>query len=180
MSRIGRVPVIITKEIKVIIKENLITVSGSKGELSYSFQPGIKVELKDLSIVVGRDNDTKQLLALHGLTRALINNMVEGVTKGFKKELEILGVGYKAQMKGSDILTMQLGFSHPVDVKVWKELKVTTPAPTKVTIEGIDKQRVGEFAAQIRRILPPEPYKGKGIRYKDEEVRKKLGKAMAK
>ncbi|RKY39350.1 MAG: 50S ribosomal protein L6, partial [Candidatus Omnitrophota bacterium] len=136
-------------------------------------------EVKEKEIIIKREGEDKKTKSLHGTFRALINNMVIGVTQGFKKELEIVGIGYKAQLKGTN-LVLQLGFSHPVEVPIPSDLKVTLGGANKITIEGIDKQKVGQFAAQIRAIYPPEPYKGKGIRYVQEIVRKKLGKAMAK
>lgn len=179
MSRVGKQPLVVPKEIKVKIEGNSCLVEGSKQKLELVIPNGIKLELSGDTLTVKRDNDSKQLKSLHGTIRVLIANMIEGITKGFKKELEIIGVGYKAQMKGSK-LSLSVGFSHPVEIDVLPELKVSTPAPTRIVIEGIDKQKVGEFAAKLRRIYPPEPYKGKGIRYLGEEVRKKLGKALAK
>ncbi len=179
MSRIGRNPININKGVKVQIKGNSVFVEGPKGKLSYESPKGISVEESGDKLLVKRAADTKQLKAFHGLARSLIANMVEGVDKGFKKELEIKGVGYKVQKKGNSIV-LQLRFSHPVEVPVWQGLKVECPTATKITVEGTDKQLVGEYAAQIRRIMPPEPYKGKGIRYLGEEVRKKMGKSMTK
>ena len=179
MSKIGRRPIALVKEVKFNAQGSSVSVEGPRGKFQYTLPVGISVEVKDQAIFVKRNADNKQMRAFHGLARALINNMVEGVSKGFIKELEIVGVGYKAQIKGSN-LVMQLGFSHPVEMPIWKELKVTTPSANKITVEGSDKQKVGQFVAEIRQIMPPEPYKGKGIRYKGEQVRKKLGKAMAK
>ncbi len=179
MSRIGKQPVVIPKDTTVEIKDNLVSVKGPKGSLSFSFHKLIEAEVKESSLLVKRKKNTKLARSLHGTTRAIINNMIKGVTEGFKKELEIVGVGYKAQLKGK-ALDLNIGFSHPVEILVPDGLKVSLPANTKITIEGIDKEKVGEFAAKIRRIYPPEPYKGKGIRYLGEEVRKKLGKALAK
>lgn len=179
MSRIGKEPVVIPKGVKVKLQNSLCLVEGSKGKLELAIPAGVKVEVGEADLTVKRVNDSKELRSLHGTVRVLIDNMVKGVTEGFKKELEILGVGYKAQMKGKS-LVLNIGFSHPVEMPIPEGLKVSTPAATKITIEGIDKQKVGEFAANIRRVYPPEPYKGKGIRYVGEEVRKKLGKALAK
>ncbi|MFH1518974.1 MAG: 50S ribosomal protein L6 [Candidatus Omnitrophota bacterium] len=179
MSRIGKQPLVVPKEVKVTIEGNLCLVEGSKQKLDLAIPNGIKLELTGDTLAVKRDNDSKQLKSLHGTIRVLIANMIKGITKGFKKELEIIGVGYKAQIKGNK-LSLNIGFSHPVEIDIPSELKVSTPLPTRIAIEGIDKQKVGEFAAKIRRIYPPEPYKGKGIRYVGEEVRKKLGKALAK
>jgi len=180
MSRIGKNPIQIPSGVKVNYSSPEVNVEGPKGKLAFQVPEGIDIAVKDNVVTVARSGDTKEARAFHGLVRALVRNMVVGVTQGYKKELEIVGVGYKATMKGKDVLTLQIGFSHPVDMPVWKGLTVATPAPTKITVEGIDKQQVGEFAAQIRRVAPPEPYKGKGIRYAGEQVRKKLGKAMSK
>jgi len=179
MSRIGKQILELPKDVKVKLEGNLCLVEGKGGKLDLSIPAGIKVEVKDNTLTVTRGNDSKQLKSLHGTIRVLIGNMVKGVAEGFKKELEIIGVGYKAQIKGEK-LTLNIGFSHPVEMNIPKGLKVSTPAVTRVVVEGIDKQKVGEFAATVRRIYPPEPYKGKGIRYKGEEVRRKLGKALAK
>lgn len=179
MSRVGKQPLALPKDVKVTIEGNLCLVEGKGEKLELAIPTGIKVEVKDSTLLVTRDNDTKRSKSLHGTMRVLIGNMVKGITEGFKKELEIIGVGYKAQMKENK-LVLNVGFSHLVETDVPEGLKVSTPAATRIEISGIDKQKVGEFAAIIRRIYPPEPYKGKGIRYKGEEVRKKLGKALAK
>jgi len=179
MSRIGKQILELPKDVKVKLEGNLCLVEGKSGKLDLGIPEGIKVEVKDNTLTVTRGNDSKQLKSLHGTIRVLIGNMVKGVTEGFKKELKIIGVGYKAQMKGEK-LALNIGFSHPVEMDVPQGLKVSTPAATRIEVSGIDKQKVGEFAAKIRRIYPPEPYKGKGIRYLGEEVRKKLGKALAK
>ena len=179
MSRIGKQPIAITKDVKVKFEGGLCIVESSKHKLELTIPLGIKLQTGETEIIVSRENDTKQLKSLHGTVRVLIANMVKGVSEGFKKELEIIGVGYKVQMKGNN-LVLNVGFSHPVEVIVPLDLKVSTPSVTRILIEGIDKQKVGELAAKIRRIYPPEPYKGKGIRYLGEEVRKKLGKALAK
>lgn len=181
MSRIGKEPVTLPKEVKVNIntEDNSILVEGSKHKLQLSIPQGIIVEKSENSLLVKRENDEKKVKSLHGTIRVLINNMVVGVTKGFKKELEIIGVGYKVQMKGKS-LVLNVGFSHLVEMEVPEDLKVSIPSVTRIVVEGVDKQKVGEFAAKIRRVYPPEPYKGKGIRYVGEEVRKKLGKALAK
>ena len=179
MSRIGKQILELPKDVKIKFEGNLCFVEGKGGKLDLNIPSGIKADVKDNVLTVTRDNDSKQLRSLHGTIRVLIGNMVKGVTEGFKKELEIIGVGYKAQIKGKK-LALNVGFSHPVEMDVPEGLKVSTPAATRIEISGIDKQKVGEFAAKIRRIYPPEPYKGKGIRYFGEEVRKKLGKALAK
>ncbi|RKY33999.1 MAG: 50S ribosomal protein L6 [Candidatus Omnitrophota bacterium] len=179
MSRIGRKPILVPEKVKIELQNGTISVNGPKGNLSLKLPPSINVEVKEKEIIIKREGEDKKTKSLHGTFRALINNMVIGVTQGFKKELEIVGIGYKAQLKGTN-LVLQLGFSHPVEVPIPSDLKVTLGGTNKITIEGIDKQKVGQFAAQIRAIYPPEPYKGKGIRYVQEIVRKKLGKAMAK
>ena len=179
MSRIGKQPVVITKGVKIAVSGNTVNAEGPKGKLSMTLPGGVKAEVQEDKVVVSRLNDEKQNKSMHGTARALISNMIQGVSEGFKKELEIVGVGYKAQMKGKD-LVLSIGFSHPVEFKVPEGLKVTASKPTRIEIEGIDKQLLGQFAADIRRVYPPEPYKGKGIRYAGEEVRKKLGKALAK
>lgn len=179
MSRIGRKPIPILEKVKVEVKDGIVYVEGPKGRLSLKLDPLINVKVEDNKVMVERKNDSKRAKSMHGTTRALINNMVIGVKEGFKKGLEIVGTGYKAQLKGNT-LVLQLGFSHPVEVNIPQDLKVTVEGQNKISVEGIDKQRVGQFAANIRAIFPPEPYKGKGIRYIGEEVRRKLGKAMAK
>jgi len=179
MSRIGKNPIAIPKEVKVVIEPGRCSVEAAKKRLDLVIPSGITAELVEQTVVVKRADDSKILRSLHGTIRMLISNMVLGVTKGFKKELDIIGVGYKAQMKGKN-LALNIGFSHPVEVKIPEGLKVSCAGNNKIVIEGIDKQKVGEFTAKIRKIYPPEPYKGKGIRYSGEEVRKKLGKALAK
>jgi len=179
MSRIGKQPIVIPKDVKLSLEHGFCTVEHGKNKLQLSIPAGISLKLEGDTAVVERANDEKETKSLHGTIRVLINNMVVGVTKGFKKELDIVGVGYKAQVKG-EVLVLNIGFSHPVEIPIPSDLKVTTPLQTKIAIEGIDRQKVGEFAANVRRIYPPEPYKGKGIRYSGEEVRKKLGKALAK
>jgi len=179
MSRVGKQPIILSKQVKANFKDRTIYIEGPKGRLELRLPYKIKVEIDNEKILVKRESDDKKTKSLHGTIRALINNMVKGITEGFKKELEIVGVGYKAQLKGQT-LVLNLGFSHPIEVSIPKDLKVNLPSQTKIFIEGIDKQKVGEFAAQIRRIYPPDPYKGKGIRYAQEAVRRKLGKALAK
>ncbi len=179
MSRIGKQPVIIPKEVKLKVDGGRVSVEGARGRLELALPSGIKIESTEDRVQVVRSNDTKQLKSLHGTIRVLIDNMVKGVTQGFKKDLELVGVGYKAQMKGKK-LALNIGFSHPVEMELPVDIKVTVSGPTRISVEGIDRQKVGEFAAKIRKNCPPEPYKGKGIRYVGEEVRKKLGKALAK
>ncbi len=179
MSKIGRRPVPVPQNVKVEIKERKVVVSGPKGNLEWELPEGISCELKDNMIFVKRKDDSKRQKSFHGLARALINNMVVGVSQGYQKELEIVGTGYKAQMKGKT-LVLNLGFSHPVEVTPPEGIEIQTPSPVRIVVKGIDKQKVGQVAADIRKIYPPEPYKGKGIRYAGEEVRRKLGKAMGK
>jgi large subunit ribosomal protein L6 len=177
VSRIGRMPVPIPEKVQVDIKNSRVTVKGPKGELSRSFNPDIKISIQDGQIVVTRPTDSRQHRALHGLTRALLANMVVGVTEGYRKDLEIEGVGYRAEMRG-DSLVLYLGFSHPVQIAPPPGITfgIETRGKT-IVVEGIDKELVGEIAARVRRVRPPEPYKGKGIRYVGEHVRQKAGKA---
>lgn len=179
MSRIGKNPVTVPKEAKVEINERIISVEGPKGKLTREIPRGLSVEHKEGKIFVTRSSDTKFTKALHGLTRVLIANMIKGVIEGYSKQLEIVGVGFRAEVKG-DKLTMQLGFSHPVNFPIPKDIKIETPKQTQIVVSGIDKEKVGEIASEIRRIFPPEPYKGKGIRYAGEFVKKKVGKAITK
>lgn len=179
MSRIGKQPVILPKGVKAQMEDNFISVQGVKGTLELNIPEKIKIEVNSENVIVKRESEEKETRSLHGTIRALINNMIKGVQEGFKKELEIIGVGYKAQMTANTLI-LNLGFSRPVEINVPSGIKISTPKPNRMVIEGIDKQKVGQFAAQIRRIYPPEPYKGKGVRYVGEEVRKKLGKALAK
>ena len=165
MSRIGRKPINIPAGVEVKVDGSCVTVKGPKGTLTQKFQPSMNIAVEGAEIVVTRPNDDKENRSLHGLTRTLIHNMIVGVTEGFKKELEVNGVGYRVQKQGTN-LVMNLGFSHQVIV----------PAPNKIIINGIDKQKVGQFAAEVREKRPPEPYKGKGIKYIDEVVRRKEGK----
>ncbi len=176
MSRIGRKPINIPAGVEVKLDNGVITVKGPKGTLTREVQPNMTVNIEDGVITVTRPNDEKENRALHGLTRTLIANMVEGVTDGFKKELEVNGVGYRVQKQGKN-LVMNLGYSHQVTVSETDEIKIEVPAPNKIIILGIDKQKVGQFAAEVRNKRPPEPYKGKGIKYVDEHIRRKEGKA---
>jgi large subunit ribosomal protein L6 len=178
MSRIGEKPIQIPGATKVEVKDNSIFVEGPKGKLSLNFSSRISMEIKDNQIVLKRQSDAKSDKSLHGLYRALVSNMIKGVTEGYTKELEIIGVGFKAQAAGNK-LNMQLGFSHPVNFAVPEDIKIETPKPTQIVIKGINKEKVGEIASEIRAIYPPEPYKGKGIRYTGEYVKKKVGKAQA-
>jgi large subunit ribosomal protein L6 len=174
VSRIGKQPIPVPSGVEVKIDGSSVWVKGPKGELSQTFNEDMKIELSEGEIVVTRPTDGREHRSLHGLTRSLIANMVTGVSEGFVKNLEIVGVGYRAAMKGSD-LEMQLGFSHPVLVKA-EGVSFEVPSPTKISVSGIDKQRVGQVASEIRGWRPPEPYKGKGVRYEGEYVRRKLGK----
>jgi large subunit ribosomal protein L6 len=176
MSRIGLKPVPVPSGVEVSIDDHRVTVKGSKGELTREFHENISFELSDGEVVVSRADDTRESRALHGLSRALLNNMVVGVTEGFSANLEIQGVGYRAAMKGSN-LELQVGFSHPVTVSAPDGISFEVPEPTRINVSGIDKQQVGQVAADIRGVRPPEPYKGKGIRYAGEYVRRKAGKA---
>jgi len=179
MSRIGKKPVNIDSKVKVKIDNGLIYVEGPKGKLHFTVPHGIEIDIKDNQIIVKRLSEEKKICALHGLTRAIVNNMIVGVKDGFQKELEIIGVGYRAQVQGKK-LVLQLGFSHPVEYSIPEGITVEVPKPTSIIVKGIDKQFVGEVAAEIRSYYPPEPYRGKGIRYKGEYVRKKAGKAGVK
>ncbi|MDP8253291.1 MAG: 50S ribosomal protein L6 [Candidatus Kaelpia aquatica] len=179
MSRIGKKPININAKVKIKIENGITYVEGSKGKLESPIPEGITVEVSENQIVVKRVSEEKKFRALHGLTRALVNNMVTGVTEGFQKELEIIGVGYKAQLQDKK-LSLQIGKSHPVEYSIPDGISMETPKPTVIIVKGIDKQFVGEVAAEIRAYYPPEPYKGKGIRYKGEYVRKKAGKAGIK
>ncbi|MBC5824131.1 MAG: 50S ribosomal protein L6 [Candidatus Eremiobacteraeota bacterium] len=176
MSRIGRMPIAVPSGVDVGLHDHTVSVKGPKGELTLRFAEAMAVKIADGSVTVSRPNEDKRSKQLHGLTRTLISNMVDGVTKGFVKTLEIQGVGYRAQMQGKQ-LTLQLGFSHPVVIAPPEDVSITVEGTNKITVMGADKQRVGQMAAQIRSIRPPEPYKGKGIRYTGERVRRKLGKA---
>lgn len=176
MSRIGKQPIPVPSGVEVTINGTEVVVKGSKGTLTSTFDPDMIIEQEDGAVTVSRPSDERRHRSLHGLTRTLIANMVVGVSEGFKKDLEIVGVGYRAVLKGTD-LDLSLGFSHPVIVKAESGITFEVPAPTKISVSGIDKQRVGQVAAEIRKIRPPEPYKGKGVRYAGEHVRRKLGKA---
>src|SRR4051812_48346030 len=177
MSRIGKKPVPVGKA-KIAIKDQHVTVEGPKGKLELDVHPLIKIANQDGNVVVTRPDDEKQSKALHGLTRALLANMVEGVTNGYKKSLEIQGVGYKAEQKGKN-LVLSVGFANQVSVPIPPGLTVTLEGAMKIHVTGPDKQQVGHFAAEVRKVRKPEPYKGKGIRYEGEQVKLKAGKAFA-
>lgn len=176
MSRIGRMPITVPAGVEVKNENNLITVKGPKGELTKQFSTELGIEVAEGTITVTRPNDEKKYRSLHGLTRTLIANMVEGVTNGYSKTLEIEGVGYRAAKQGTKI-NLNLGFSHPVIFEETDVIKLDVPQPNKIVVSGIDKQAVGQFAAEIREMRPPEPYKGKGIRYAGERIIRKEGKS---
>lgn len=176
MSRIGRKPINIPAGVTVKVDDNVITVKGPKGTLTQKVHPNMHVSVEGNEILVTRPNDEKENRSLHGLTRTLIHNMVIGVTEGFKKELDVLGVGYRVQKQGKN-LVMNIGYSHQVIVPEIDGITIECPSANKIVISGPDKQQVGQFAAEIREKRPPEPYKGKGIRYTSEYVRHKEGKA---
>lgn len=178
MSRLGKKPINIPSNVKVVIDKGIITIEGEKGKLEHSIPNPIKVEVKENRIIVSRPSDSKKHMSLHGLTRTLISNMIGGVTEGYKKQLEIKGVGYKAQVKG-EALTIALGFSHLVEYPIPEGVTVETPKPTIIVVKSIDKVKVGEVAAELRDFYKPEPYKGKGIRYAGEYVKHKAGKTVA-
>jgi len=175
MSRIGRRPIAVPDGVTVDVERELVRVTGPRGELSERVSRAMTVEQENGQILVSRPTDRGEHRALHGLTRSLIANMVEGVTNGFEKRLQIQGVGYRAQLKGGD-LELALGYSHPVPVPAPQDVQFEVPVPTEIVVRGLSKQVVGEIAAQIRDKRPPEPYKGKGIRYRDEHVARKVGK----
>lgn len=179
MSRIGRKPISLPPGVEISVAANIITVKGPKGVLSQALPDDITIEQQENELMVKRPSDIKRHRAMHGLTRALVANMVVGVTSGFEKKLEMVGVGYRAQMQGNK-LVINIGFSHPVEVAPPEGIEFEVPAVTKITVKGIDKQLVGNTAADIRAIRKPEPYKGKGMRYENEVVRRKAGKTGAK
>ena len=179
MSRIGKKPIVIPKGVTVALDGNTVKVKGPKGELQRTIHSNIKVEMKDSEIVVSRSNDLKTNRALHGLSRALIQNMILGVSEEFKKTLDIVGVGYRVELKGSNLL-LNMGYSHPIFFIPPAGIKIETPTATQIVISGIDKQLVGQVAAKIRSIRKPEPYKGKGIKYSNEQILRKAGKTAGK
>lgn len=176
MSRIGRKPINIPAGVDVKDNAGVVTVKGPKGSLEFKYNDNMTVEIKDNEVIVTRPDDDKLNRSLHGLTRTLIQNMITGVTEGYKKELEVNGVGYRVQKKGKQCV-MNLGYSHQVIVEDNDDITIEVPDPNKIIIVGIDKQKVGQFAAEVREKRPPEPYKGKGIKYADEVIRRKEGKA---
>lgn len=179
MSRIGKKPIEIPKGVTVTKKEGALIVKGPKGQLENQFHPNISIEIKDSTITVNRPDDLKESKTLHGLTRALIQNMIFGVTKEYQKTLDIVGVGYRAELKGKNLL-INIGYSHPIYFIPPDGINLQTPQPTQIVISGVDKQLVGMIAAKIRSIRKPEPYKGKGIKYSDEHILRKAGKTAGK
>jgi large subunit ribosomal protein L6 len=179
MSRIGRKPIALPKEVKVSIQGNVVAVQGPKGKLETKLPVGIKMEQKDGHLVAERESD--QQAALHGLARALVNNAVEGVTTGWTRELEIVGIGYRAELKGKETVVFSLGYSHPIEYPLPSGVTVgIDPKQTRLTVSGIDRQKVGQVAAEMRALRPPDPYKNKGVRYVGERLKKKVGKTGAK
>lgn len=176
MSRIGKHPITVPAGVDVKVDGQTVTVKGPKGTLTKEFKPSMKISVDGGQIKVERPDDEAQSRALHGLTRTLINNMVIGVTEGFKKQLEINGVGYRCEKKGKDVI-LKIGYSHDVIASDNDDIKLEVPQPNQIIVTGIDKQKVGQFAAEVRSKRPPEPYKGKGIKYVDEVIRRKEGKA---
>ena len=180
MSRIGRMPIAVPAGVTVSVAEgNVVTVKGPKGELTKALRPEMIITVEDNTVTVARPSDDKLHRSLHGLTRTLVHNMIVGVTEGFKKELDVNGIGYRVSKEGKN-LVMNLGFSHQVIVPEIEGINIEVPGPNKIIVNGCDKQAVGQFAAEIREKRPPEPYKGKGIKYVDEVVRRKVGKTGAK
>ena len=177
MSRVGRKPVSVLDKVQITVQGQKIKVKGPKGELSFEAHPKIKIESKGQEVMVTRSSDEPLDRSLHGTTRAIIRNMIQGVSEGYVKELEIIGVGAKAAIKGK-VLNMSLGFTHPIDYQIQEGVDIKCPNPTRIVISGADKQSVGQAAAEIRSFNPPEPYKGKGIRYVGEQVRRKQGKKV--
>ncbi len=180
MSRIGKAPISIPSGVNVTVKDNTVTVKGAKGELTQQIHPELEVKVEDGTITVERPNDEKEIRAMHGLYRSLINNMVVGVSEGYKKEMELVGVGYRATNQGQ-LLELALGYSHPIQLMLPAEIKVEAVTDRKsnpiITLESADKQLLGQVCAKIRSLRKPEPYKGKGIRFKGEEIRRKAGKS---
>jgi large subunit ribosomal protein L6 len=176
MSRIGRAPIEVPDKVEVEVSARSVRVKGPNGELIVPVGRGVEVRQEDGSIVVKRDSEALEHKAMHGLTRSLIQNAITGVTEGFTKTLQIQGVGYRGSLQGRDI-NLQVGYSHPVTISPREGIDFEMPNATTIVVRGIDKQRVGQMAAELRRVRPPEPYKGKGIRYSDEQVRRKVGKA---
>jgi large subunit ribosomal protein L6 len=177
MSRIGKQPIAVPPKVKVDVKSRKIFVEGPKGKLNFDLPPHTAASVKEGNIVVTRDGETAEARAMHGMCRSILNNMVKGVTDGFVKKLEIHGVGFKAAVAGKNI-NMTLGFSHPIEYAIPDQIKITVDENTKITVEGPDKMMVGKVASELRSFYPPEPYKGKGVRYSDERVERKEGKTV--
>lgn len=177
MSRIGKHPITLNCEIKIQLKNNHITIKGPKGQLEHRIHHYIEVEQKGQELIIKATNNSKRAKELHGLSRTIINNMVTGVSKGFSKTLEVQGVGYRAQFNNEDHLIIHVGYSHPVKIRAPKDITIKVENNNRIIVQGINKMTVGQIAAQIRSIRPPEPYKGKGIRYHNEFIKKKVGKA---
>ncbi len=175
MSRIGKKPIEVPAGVTISIEDSTVTVKGSKGELTRTFHPSMSISLDENVLTVTRPSDVKEHRALHGTTRSLLANMIQGVSQGFERRLELVGVGYRAQKQGTK-LVLSVGYSHPIEFEPEQGIEIEVPVQTKITIKGIDNQRVGEIAANIRATRPPEPYKGKGVRYEGEQVRRKEGK----
>lgn len=178
MSRIGKLPISIPEKVEVNLKDNYLTCKGPQGELARQLNSQMEIKLENNEIIVNRPSDNKEHRSLHGLTRSLVANMVEGVSTGFSRKLQIIGVGYKAEMKGKNIV-ITIGYSHPIVMNLPDTIQASVPAPTEIVIQGPDKELVGMIAAKIRSFRKPEPYKGKGIRYSGEYVRRKAGKTGA-
>lgn len=179
MSRIGKLPVAVPQGVTVTAGKSSVVVKGPKGELSQDIRPDVEVVVQDKEVLVNRKNDSKKARAYHGLYRKLISNMVIGVSQGFTKVLLINGVGYRAEVKGKHLL-LNLGYSNPIEYVISNDLTITCDGPSKIIVSGIDLQKVGQACAEIRSLRPPEPYKGKGIKYENEKIRRKVGKAGAK
>ncbi|MCD5406134.1 MAG: 50S ribosomal protein L6 [Desulfotomaculum sp.] len=179
MSRIGKKPILVPQGVEVKIQDNLVQVKSAKGQLERKFHQNVLVKMQDNSIVVERLSESKLSKSLHGLTRTLISNMVEGVTQGFQKNLDLVGVGYRAQKKGNK-LVLSVGHSHPVEIEAPAGIDIEVPAQNKIMVKGMDKELVGAIAANIRAVREPEPYKGKGIKYENEHIRRKAGKTGKK
>ncbi len=177
MSRIGKQPIILPDGVTVTIEGTRVKVNGPKGVIERTMPPMVEVELDDRTVTVQRVDDSRQARAMHGLSRTLVNNMVVGVSEGYRKQLEIVGVGYRAQLRSPSEIELALGFSHPVIVKAPDGIGFEAPSPTRLVVQGVDKELVGQVAANIRKIRKPEPYKGKGVRYEGEKVVRKVGKA---
>jgi len=178
MSRIGNNPIEVPAGVTLTVKDREVCVKGAKGEMNLTLSPLTDAELKDKQLIISRNQETKEARSIHGTMRSLIANMIEGVSKGFKKELEINGVGFRAQLDGNTV-TMLLGFSHPIVFEVPEGVQVQVPDATKIVVESCDKQKVGQVAARLRSYYPAEPYKGKGVKYKGEHIRRKAGKTVA-